>query len=182
MQKLIPFLVGLLVALTVEWVGASAASYQSCCPSCALAEHSDAAPSQAALCRQSTPTTSGKRLTHRVKRFVSLRCCLPLVVDANLGMRPSPKFWASSRPLNFRPYWFGSRWSKETVRKRLRDRRQLFGTCSSCRVGTRTGILAGGSERLLICMALLGTCTWSISRESDGKESSLPSPHSGCIR
>ena len=47
MQKLIPFLVGLLVALTVEWVGASAASYQSCCPSSAPAEHSDAAPSKA---------------------------------------------------------------------------------------------------------------------------------------
>ena len=47
MQKLIPFLVGLIVALTVEWAGASAACYQGCCPTSGPAEHSFAVASKA---------------------------------------------------------------------------------------------------------------------------------------
>jgi len=47
MQNLILFLVGLIVALTVECVGESAASYQGCCPASAPVQHSVALASKA---------------------------------------------------------------------------------------------------------------------------------------
>jgi hypothetical protein len=47
MQNLIPFLVGLIVALTVEWVGVTAASNQGCCPASAPVQHSVALASKA---------------------------------------------------------------------------------------------------------------------------------------
>ncbi len=72
--KTYSFFVGLFVVLTAEWVGVTAASYQGCSLLPLRFSTPLRLPPRPTLCRRSTPTKSGKRLTLRVKgvRIVAL--------------------------------------------------------------------------------------------------------------